>query len=258
MSMQSRLQVCCGAFALAMASALAVAQPEHRIERPRIVRPAPPHPGYRYDLRYGHAHYYPPRGYVVGALPAGSVTVNRFHEHFFFAGGVWYAPRGPGFVAIAAPIGVFVTVLPPAYTQVWVGGVPYYYANDTYYAYNEGQRAYEVVAPPAGAEAAPAGDDEAQGDTADSGYVTTPPADAGAPPDPGPPPQSVPGVGGLFVYAAHGQSEQQQSQDKWECHQWAVGQTGFDPTAQGGNPARRPDYQRALAACLQGRGYSVR
>ncbi len=62
---------------------------------------------------------------------------------------------------------------------------------------------------------------------------------------------------GLYVYPQNGQSEEQQSSDRYECHQWANLQTGFDPTQAngGGNP---DDYQRAMKACLEGRGYSVR
>ncbi len=36
--------------------------------------------------------------------------------------------------------------------------------------------------------------------------------------------------GGAFVYPKAGQSEQQQSKDRFECHEWAVSQTGFDPS----------------------------
>ena len=36
--------------------------------------------------------------------------------------------------------------------------------------------------------------------------------------------------GGAFAYPNAGQSDQQQSRDRYECHQWAVSQTGFDPT----------------------------
>ncbi len=45
--------------------------------------------------------------------------------------------------------------------------------------------------------------------------------------------------------------------------QLATGQTGFDPTQPGGgvapdqNGARRQQYQRAMTACLEARGYSV-
>jgi len=33
-----------------------------------------------------------------------------------------------------------------------------------------------------------------------------------------------------YVYPAKGQSTEQQQKDEWECHQWAVQQTGFDPS----------------------------
>ncbi len=52
------------------------------------------------------------------------------------------------------------------------------------------------------------------------------------------------------MYPKNGQSEQQQSIDKRECQQWAAQQAG-----QGA--ANAPDYQRALVACVEGRGYSA-
>lgn len=131
----------------------------------------------------------------------------------------------------------------------------------------------------------------------------------------------------IFIYPAQGQSQSQLDKDRYECHSWAVQQTGFDPTrysptpsqpssvpqgqvltgaargaavgavggaiggnagkgaaigaATGGliggirrndqirqqqsynqqqssaNSAQRDSYNRALAACLQGRGYTV-
>jgi len=50
---------------------------------------------------------------------------------------------------------------------------------------------------------------------------------------------------------------------RYECHRWAVSQTGFDPTqpsdiASAQDVPQRDDYQRATKACLDGRGYSVR
>jgi hypothetical protein len=59
-------------------------------------------------------------------------------------------------------------------------------------------------------------------------------------------------------------STEQQSRDRYECHRWAVSQTGFDPTqSQGGVSesqvgTKRSDYMRAITACLEGRGYTVR
>ncbi len=138
----------------------------------------------------------------------------------------------------------------------------------------------------------------------------------------------------LFIYPAKGQTQEQQDKDRYECHSWAVQQTGFDPSkpsttyssapatttqpqggvlkgatkgavvgvvggAIGGNAgkgaaigavsggliggmrrndqirqqqyqaaqqqqqaanadaAQRQNYNRAMGACLQGRGYSV-
>jgi uncharacterized protein YcfJ len=37
----------------------------------------------------------------------------------------------------------------------------------------------------------------------------------------------------LYVYPAKGQSDQQLSNDRYECHRWAVNETGFDPTDLG-------------------------
>src|SRR5690242_1516382 len=105
------------------------------------------------DGRYAHNHYYPSRGYVAPVLPREYITVNHFHDHFYYSGGIWYRPYGARFVVVAPPIGVFVPVLPPFYTTVWFAGVPYYYANDAYYTY-AGPQGYEVVDPPGDASTA--------------------------------------------------------------------------------------------------------
>jgi len=34
----------------------------------------------------------------------------------------------------------------------------------------------------------------------------------------------------MFIYPAKGQNAEQQKKDEFECHQWAVQQTGYDPT----------------------------
>jgi hypothetical protein len=35
---------------------------------------------------------------------------------------------------------------------------------------------------------------------------------------------------GIFAYPNNGQDQQQQDRDRYECHNWSVSQTGFDPT----------------------------
>ena len=182
------------------------------------------------DARFSHNHYYPGRGGFVREVPGRPFSVERAGGRFFYSGGVWYAPRGPRFVVVGAPIGVFVPVLPPFYTTVWFGGLPYYYANDTYYVWHDAQSGYEVVDPPN-----------------EQGASTEPPASDD-----------------LFIYPQNGQPADQQASDKYECHKWASSQTGFDPTQPaGGVPpeqagGKRADYERAMRACLEGRGYSVR
>jgi hypothetical protein len=127
--------------------------------------------------------------------------------------------------------------LPDFYTTVWFGGVPYYYANDTYYLWNREARGYVVTQAPADADAA----------QADAG-----PAAGGG------------GGDDFFMYPRNSQSAEEQARDRFECHQWAASQTGFDPSEPGGGvqPAlsnsKRSDYRRAITACLEGRQYSVK
>jgi hypothetical protein len=49
-------------------------------------------------------------------------------------------------------------------------------------------------------------------------------ADAAAPPPP------VTSSSAVFVYPSNGQSAQQTDRDRYECHNWAVKQSGFDPS----------------------------
>ena len=103
-----------------------------------------------FDGRFGHNHYYPSRGYVYGTLPLGAVSIGFGGGNFFFQGGVWYRPYSGRYIVVAAATGHLpATVLPPDYATVWVGGVPYYYADDVYYNVAPG-RGYVVVAPPPG------------------------------------------------------------------------------------------------------------
>lgn len=45
-----------------------------------------------------------------------------------------------------------------------------------------------------------------------------------------------------MVYPAQGQSPDQQSRDRYECHMWAVQQTGYDPSS--GAAAAQPSTQQ--------------
>ena len=53
----------------------------------------------------------------------------------------------------------------------------------------------------------------------------------------------------IFIYPTKGQSPEQQNRDRYECHTWAVQQTGFDPmnvqVAQAPATAAPPPAQEA-------------
>src|SRR6202167_6646677 len=55
----------------------------------------------------------------------------------------------------------------------------------------------------------------------------------------GPPPQR------LYVYPANGQTPEQTDRNQYECHVWAVQQTGVDPSRADANPYERVVVQPA-------------
>jgi hypothetical protein len=206
--------------ALALAVACGVAQAEDR----HAARGAPGagHPSHwQFDGRFHHDHYYPARGYVTGALPGGSVSVAFGGHPYYFRSGVWFRPVGARFVVVAPPFGIAVPFLPGAYASLWIGGAPYYYANGVYYA-PAPVGGYTVVAPPPGA---------------DTAQVQPPAPPAKAPPDP-------------IIYPRNGQTAAQTEADRQECNRWA--------TTQPSPMADASVFQRAIAACMDGRGYTVR
>jgi hypothetical protein len=122
--------------------------------------------------------------------------------------------------------GLLFSALPLAYATYYWDGVPYYYSQGDYYQWDSAANEYQTVEPPEGLV---------------NEVAAATPADAAQPsaqPD-------------LFAYPKNGQSATQQAKDRTDCQQWATGQVGA-------NAARHPDYLRAEAACLTGKGYSVR
>jgi hypothetical protein len=171
-------------------------------------------------------------GYGYGGYHGGY----GWHGGYWHGGYGWYGWRGYGYYGPwgwgwgwgGVGLGLYVATLPLYYSTVWWNGVPYYYGDNTYYRWNGDVGQYETVAPPPNVQ----NQTEAQGS----------------------------GSSELIAYPKNGQSAEQQGKDKFECHRWAAGQTGFDPTQPAGATAsaRRSDYFRAQGACLEGRGYSVR
>lgn len=192
--------------------------------------PKKPAPDYRLDKRFDHNRSYPRDGVRINRLPDRRYPIKYRNKSYFYIGGTWYLPLGPSYVVVRPPIGIVVPVLPSFYTTIWFGGIPYYYANDIYYVWRPDLNGYQVIEPPL-KENEPA-----------------PPVIADE----------------LFIYPKEGQDEKQQADDRYACHRWGVEQSSYDPTQPPGNiPVNelsqlRKDYNRAMKACLEGRGYSVR
>ena len=101
-------------------------------------------------------------------------------------------------------------------------------------------------------------------------YYYAPPPPAYNPPPPAPPSsdevsQAPPSGSQMFIYPRQGQNKEKQITDRTECHNWAVGQVDYDPSKPpsagltGAQIAQKSaDYYRAMGACLDARGYSMR
>jgi len=186
---------------------------------------------FQLDKRYQHNRSYPRQGQIIKVIPKGRRPIHYKNRSYFYFGGSWYLPSHSHYVVVRPPIGIVVPILPAFYTTIWFGGIPYYYANDVYYTWRADLNGYQVSEPPAEA------DDQTQPSySADE----------------------------LFIYPKHNQSEQQQADDRYTCHRWSVEQTHYDPTQPVANQSgdsltqQREEYQRAMKACLEGKGYSVR
>ena len=204
-----------------------------------------------------------------GPLVRGS---GRFWGGGYWGGRFWPGCHyGPGFAW-------FLPVLPFGYATYYWGGSPYYYYDGGYYSWSPDYNGYVATDPPPVADtASSSGSDEAP-PPADDGqsqsYDVQPQTYAPPPSNPNTVETSAPavstaqstaprgnwsgGVSDIVAYPRNGQNDQQTSNDKFECHKWSVAQTGFDPTRSINLQGTSADYRRAMGACMDARGYTVR
>ena len=157
---------------------------------------------------------------------SGSHNSGKGHRHHR---GVWHGERGlsgGGYRGIdfrgwSIPGHGFYFGSIPSYCRlVYWEGAPYYYADDVYYEWSGTAGGYQQVQPPAGLLE----------------KMNTQASDTE-----------------LFVFPDGDQTNEQLERDRGECHQWAADQAGVAPKLA----AKRFDYRRADAACLEARDYSV-
>ena len=165
---------------------------------------------------------------------------------YWYAEGHWYRWGSGRWSEARAPVGMYVGNLPYYVRVIPYNGTSYYYADQTYYVWNDAKRQFQVVATPAGIQSVRA-------------MAPPPPSPPPPPAQPSPPPDAR-----LFVYPANGQSAAQQQKDRSECTRWAVNQRHYNPaTPNAADSAAqtahlRDAYLRAEASCLEARGYAVR
>ncbi|CRL50422.1 DUF6515 family protein [Pseudomonas sp. URMO17WK12:I11] len=163
-------------------------------------------------------------GQVIDRFPDRDYRVPYGGRDYFYSGGYWYRPQGPRYVVVQPPRGIRVSYLPDYAREVWIGGALLFLAAGSYYAYQESTQDYVVVEPPV----------QAQPQPTSNGYDVT-------------------------AYPANGQSPEQVSQDGYECYQYAVQQSGFDPrtATYQPDPSVVQAYRQAQGNCLSSRGYQV-
>ena len=150
----------------------------------------------------------------------------------YWGGGYWNGVFWPRVWCCSVGFAWFLPVLPYGYTTFWWGGVPYYYWNNVYYGWSPDDNGYVVTDPPP-----VAGTDSTDSTGAYSDFA---------------------GGADVYLYPRNGQSDEQTQTDRYECHSWAVSQSGYDPTRPSQHPSGKANYRRAMIACLDGRGYSAR
>jgi hypothetical protein len=154
-----------------------------------------------------------------------------------------------------------------SYSRTWVDPGPYYYG--PYYAprtvyvnppgYVQTQPVYVQSQPLyAQNQTSNIASQPASNGVIELGPVNSlPPVTANQSPAPD---SARPAADQLFAYPNRGQSQQQAANDRYDCAKWATSQTGYDPDLPvHRDPQNGPvNYSRALSACLEGRGYTVR
>ncbi len=171
---------------------------------------------------------HPAIGHQVRTLPQDHRTIQVNRQSYRYYNGSFYRPgRSGAYVVVRAPIGARVRSLSPGYVSFGIGPRHYFYGNFTYYLWDRDRTRYIVVEEPEGAETAMV----AASETVSSE---------------------------IFVYPNAGQGDEQRDRDRYECYVWAVEQTGFDPGAGAPEVDKAGDYRRAISACLEGRGYTVK
>ena len=218
----------------------------------------------------------PPIGLMVPSIPGSATTIQEHGETYLYANDVYYRPRpdlggyevvndpaeaaattqetapsaAPAAAsAAAAPALAVATALPTVAATSVSAALPTATAAPAAVA----ESALREAPPPSSAAStlsasAPAAAPAAAA-PADVASASTAAASTAAAP------QSTK----VIAYPRNAQSAEQQARDHYECYQFGVAQSGFDPVRSGAiSVEQQSTFERAQNACFEGRGYTVR
>ncbi len=158
----------------------------------------------------------------IRSLPSTHRRVTHNGRTYFYNEGRFYRQSNGLYFTISAPLGAIIPALPYGFVSVGIGTNRYFYSEGVYY--RKASTGYVVIEEPVEAQTVLASN----------------------------------GTDKLIIYPAAGQSEEQKSQDKYECYEWASVETNFDPTDANSDASLGEDYKRAMSACLEARDYVVK
>lgn len=213
-------------------------RPNRHVHRPRLSRNYRTNrhlyrPRYSRNYRsyprvhYGHRHSY---GHRIQTLPYGFISFSIGGLIYYYASGNYYRGYGGYYEVVTPPMGALITVPPPGYKVIYIDSNQYYFASGVYYIWDDIRRGYRVVPPP---EVIHESREEF--------------------------PKTLESSLDIFAYPNTGQSKNEQANDRYDCHLWAVGETDFDPSLeQSSSGLELSEYKRAITACLEARDYTVK
>lgn len=179
-----------------------------------------------YGSSYDRSRYYP-------------ITVRS--NNYFYRDGRYYSNRSGRYISVSAPIGARVSFLPNSAISIVYGNSRYFRVGLTWYLGRSNY--YEVIErPPVIVEQQVLVEQPQYPDTYEEniqpGYEEQRP--------------------NLVIYPASGQSENQQDKDNYECYRWSKNESNYDPTEPYQDLNNKDLYVRAMTACMESRGYTVR
>ncbi len=204
----------------------------------------------------------PPIGLMVPSLPGSATTIQEHGETYLYANDVYYRPRPDlgGYEVVndpaeaaattqntapsAAPASASAAVAPALAVATALPTVAATSVSAALPTASAAPAAVAAAVPSGAPAAAPVAAAPAAVASASTAAASTAAA-----------PQSTK----VIAYPRNAQSAEQQARDHYECYQFGVAQSGFDPMRSGAiSVEQQSTFDRAQNACFEGRGYTVR